>query len=99
MYSYLGDAESLIAGFRSQVEDQMVVHEASLAQRGQGILFVGQLLREPEAAFNTLYERLKPRGYLPFLQQRRGTDSLLIAPYVERGRYRYGINLLLFLAT
>jgi len=92
--------ERFVEELRAQVEDLLLVSDISLRQGGEAVLFSGRLLWDAETAFSLLHERLKAKGLLPFLQRRRGQDSVLIvrAPK-ERGRPRPIINLVLFLAT
>jgi len=92
--------EGFVEELRAQVEDVLLVGEVSLKQGGRAVLFSGRLLWDAETAFSLLYERLNPKGLLPFLQRRRGQDSVLIVPAPpERGKPRPIINLLLFVAT
>jgi len=92
--------ERFVEELRAQVEDVLLVHDVSLRQGGRAVLFSGRLLWDAETAFSLLYERLQAKGLLPFLQRRRGQDSVLIVPAPrERGKPRPIINLLLFLAT
>lgn len=92
--------ERFIEELRAQVEDLLLVDDVSLRRGGEAVLFSGRLLGDAETAFSLLYERLKAKGLLPFLQRRKGQDSVLIVPAPqERGKPRPIINLLLFLAT
>ncbi len=92
--------ERSIEELRAQVEDVLLVGDVSLRQGGRAVLFSGRLLWDAETAFSLLYERLKAKGLLPFLQRRGGQDSVLIVPAPrERGKPRPIINLLLFVAT
>jgi membrane-associated protease RseP (regulator of RpoE activity) len=92
--------ERFVEELRTQVEDILLVGDVSLTQGGKAVLFSGRLLWDAETAFSILYERLKAKGLLPFLQRRRGQDSVLIVPTPpERGKPRPIINFLLFLAT
>ncbi len=92
--------EKFVEELRAQVEDILLVGDVSLRQGGKAVLFSGRLLWDAETAFSILYERLKAKGLLPFLQRRRSQDSVLIVPAPqERGKPRPIINLLLFLAT
>lgn len=92
--------ERSVEELKAQVEDVLLVGDVSLKQGGGAVLFSGRLLWDAETAFSLLYERLKAKGLLPFLQRQRGQDSVLIVPTPqERGRPRPIINLVLFLAT
>ena len=92
--------ERFIEELRAQVEDVFLIDDVSLRRGGEAVLFSGRLLWDAETAFSLLYERLKAKGLLPFLQRRRGQDSVLIVPAPpERRKPRPIINLLLFVAT
>ncbi len=92
--------EGFVEELRAQVEDLLLVDDVSLRRGGEAVLFSGRLLGDVETAFSLLHERLKVKGLLPFLQRRKGQDSVLIVPAPqERGKPRPIINLLLFLAT
>jgi len=92
--------DEFVEELRAQVEDVLLVEDISLRQGGKAVLFSGRLLWDAETAFSLLYERLTAKGLLPFLQRRRGQDSVLIVPAPrERGKPRPIINLLLFVAT
>lgn len=106
------DTDSLISGLRGQVEDVLQVESYTMG-RGGGILFAGRLVRDAESAWDLLHQRLRPRGYLPFLQRRGNQDTLFLAPappdFDRRTKVRFtlfgipiatlSIHLLLFLAT
>jgi membrane-associated protease RseP (regulator of RpoE activity) len=92
--------ERFVEELRAQVEDVLLASDVSLSQEGKAVLFTGRLLWDAETAFSLLHERLKAKGLLPFLQRRKGQDSVLIVPAPqERGKPRPIINLLLFVAT
>ncbi|MDQ7843211.1 MAG: site-2 protease family protein [Armatimonadota bacterium] len=59
------------------------------------------LLPVPDAKerFLVLRERVAPLGYLPLLRRRQGRMVLSLVPRPEPGRWRWSLNLALFLAT
>lgn len=59
------------------------------------------VLPTPDARerFLALREKVAPLGYLPLLRRRHGRTVLAFVPRPEAGRWRWPVNLLLFLVT
>jgi len=62
-------------------------------------IFAVHLVGDTKARFLALKERLESLGYLPLLRHRDGMTVIALMPRPPRGRWRWQVNLLLFLGT
>jgi membrane-associated protease RseP (regulator of RpoE activity) len=86
-----------IAQIESLVSDCIRVdrHQTTLRY----LLFYGMLLRESKEAFETIKDRLRPLGLVPFLKSNGEEVELKIASLRETARSRPVINIVLLLVT
>lgn len=61
--------------------------------------FTVEVPGDGKSRFLSLRRRLQPTGYLPLLRQRDGRAVLALMPQPPRGRWRWQVNLLLFVLT
>jgi membrane-associated protease RseP (regulator of RpoE activity) len=90
----------LVSRLRQQVEGLINVHDVQTTDQGEGVVFIGQLLMNAEAAYSALRERFRGVGYTP-VRRREGNTDIVVA---HRGvfaaaRFNPLINLVLLLAT
>jgi membrane-associated protease RseP (regulator of RpoE activity) len=90
----------LIGRLRQQVEGLFSITDVRTTDQGDGVIFIGQLLRDAESAYAALRERFHSLGYTPVLR-REGNSDIVVA---HRGvfatvRFNPLINLVLLLAT
>ena len=90
----------LVGRLRQQVEGLFNITDVRTTDQGEGVVFIGQLRLNAEAAYSTLRERFSLLGYTPVLR-REGNNDIVVA---HRGvfaavRFNPLINLVLLLAT
>ena len=90
----------LVSRLRQQVEGLFNITDVHTTDQGEGVVFIGQLRLNAEAAYGTLRERFGILGYTPVLR-REGNNDIVVA---HRGvfaavRFNPLINLVLLLAT
>ena len=89
----------LVSRLRQQVEGLLNVTDVRTTD-GDGVIFIGQLLRDAESAYGALRERFHSLGYTPILRRDGDTDIVV----AQRGvfaavRFNPLINLVLLVAT
>ncbi len=103
MFSYearLQQQMDLVSRLRQQVEGLFNVTDVHTTDQGEGVVFIGQLLLNAEAAYSALRERFRSLGYTPILR-REGNNDIVVA---HRGvfaavRFNPLINIVLLVAT
>jgi membrane-associated protease RseP (regulator of RpoE activity) len=90
----------LVSRLRQQVEGLFNITDVRTTDHGEGVIFIGQLLRDAESAYGALRERFNPLGYTPVLRREGGADIVV----AQRGvfgvaRYNPLINIVLLAAT
>jgi len=90
----------LVSRLRQQVEGLFNITDVHTTDQGEGVVFIGQLLLNAEAAYSALRERFQGLGYTPILR-REGNNDIVVA---HRGvfaavRFNPLINLVLLVAT
>jgi len=90
----------LVSRLRQQVEGLFNITDVRTTDQGEGVVFIGQLRLNAEAAYGTLRERFNGLGYTPVLR-REGNNDVVVA---HRGvfaavRFNPLINLVLLVAT
>jgi len=90
----------LVSRLRQQVEGLFNITDVRTTDQGEGVVFIGQLRLNAEAAYSTLRERFNNLGYTPVLR-REGNNDIVVA---HRGvfaavRFNPLINLVLLVAT
>lgn len=92
--------EGLGEQVQEDISEVLAITGIAPARSGQAILFTGRLRMGAESGLQILLPRLQAKGFLPFLRQRAGLDSILVVPSgPERGPSRILINVLLLMAT
>jgi membrane-associated protease RseP (regulator of RpoE activity) len=92
----------LIGRLRQEIEGLFHVADVRASERGDAVMFVGQLAStgEVDAIYGQLRERFKRLGYTPVLR-REGARDIVVAQRGLIGTARFNplINVLLFVAT
>src|SRR5688572_3441016 len=90
----------LISRLRQEVEGRFRIADIRPSERGDTVMFVGQLLQDAEAVYRSLGERFRSLGYTLLLRH-EGNSDIVVA---QRGvlhavRSNPLVNLVLLLAT
>ncbi len=90
----------LVSRLRQQVEGLFSITDVRTTDQGDGVIFIGQLLRDAESAYAALRERFSSLGYTPVLR-REGNTDIVVAPRGVFAAVRFNplINLVLLVAT
>src|SRR5947209_4569043 len=90
----------LVSRLRQQVEGLFNITDVQTTDQGEGVVFVGKLLLNAEAAYGALRERFHSLGYTPVLR-REGNSDIVVAHRGVFGVTRFNplINLVLLVAT
>jgi hypothetical protein len=68
----------LVSRLRQQVEGLFNITDVRTTDQGEGVVFIGQLRLNAEAAYGTLRERFNGLGYTPVLR-REGNNDVVVA--------------------
>jgi len=88
---------SQLEDFRRLIEQYFPI-EATWSDGGRPA-FTVRVGADSKERFLQLRQRLEPMGYLPLLRERNGVTVLGLLPRPPRGRWRWQMNLALFIAT
>lgn len=103
MFSYearIQQQMDLVSRLRQQVEGLFNVTDVRTTDQGEGVIFVGQLLRDAESTYSALRERFQSLGYTPVLRREGNTDIVVAHRGVfAAARFNPLINLVLLVAT
>jgi len=92
----------LVSRLRQEIEGLFHVADIRASERGDAVMFVGQLAStgEADAIYGQIRDRFKRLGYTPVLR-REGSRDIVVAQRGVIGAMRFNplINLLLFVAT
>lgn len=103
MFTYearLQQQMDLVSRLRQQVEGLFNITDVHTTDQGDGVVFMGQLLLNAEAAYSALRERFRSLGYTPVLRREGNTDIVVAHRGVFAAvRSNPLINLVLLMAT
>jgi len=90
----------LVSRLRQEVEGLLRIADIRSSARGDSVVFVGQLLRDPEPAYTALRDRFRRLGYTPILRHEDGNDIVVAQRGVPTSaRLNPLVNIVLLLAT
>jgi membrane-associated protease RseP (regulator of RpoE activity) len=90
----------VVGRLRQALEGLLNVADIRSSERGDSVMFVGQLLNDAESVYDPLRERFRQIGYTPILRHEGGTDIVVAQRgTVPLARFNPAINLLLLVAT
>ncbi|MGH2522854.1 MAG: site-2 protease family protein [Anaerolineales bacterium] len=90
----------LIGRLRQEVEGLFRIADIRPSERGDAVLFSGQLLSDAEQVYGALRERFHRLGYTPLLRREHGQDIVVAQRGISKiARFNPLINLFLLLAT
>ncbi len=90
----------LVWRLRREVEGLLHIADVRTDKQGEAVIFVGQLARDADSAYDHWRERFRHLGYTPMLR-REGTADILTAQRGLTGTARFNplLNILLFAVT
>ena len=90
----------LVSRLRQQVEGLFNITDVRTTDQGEGVMFMGQLLRDAESTYADLRERFRSLGYTPVLRREGNTDIVVAhRGVIAAARFNPLINLVLLVAT
>ena len=90
----------LVSRLRREVEGLFHVSDVRASERGDAVVFVGQLAQDADSVYATLRERFRGLGFIPLLRREGGSDIVVAQRgQLTRARFNPLINVVLLAAT